>query len=211
MPPIHLPSRFLTTGLFLALLLTLLAWGFRQAPDAARQQLLVVEPAAVPVEPMVADVAVDHYTEQLAWVEQLHATTLLYNDCIQRPSRPKLPPQEEMTLPIYPGCEQKADYEDRVFCAFGRLKAFIESNKKEPKGSKRENVALSFVIHRQTGEMLDIEVFAGEDQRNIDEALRIVNLLKQRGVRWTPGTRHGEPINFPMGIPISFHGAGCGE
>ncbi|CAH1001302.1 hypothetical protein LEM8419_02203 [Neolewinella maritima] len=189
----HLPSRFFTTGLLLALLLTVLNWGFRQAPDAARQQLLVEVEDAME-EPTVA----------------VEPVTFFIDHCIQRP-RPELPPVEEMTLPIYPGCELEADYEERVFCGFGRLKHFIDKNQVQPEGSKRERVGISFVIQRQTGLMQDFEVIAGEDQRNIREALRIVKLMVDRGVRWTPGTVEGEAVNFPLAIPISFHGAGCGE
>ena len=220
MPRPHLPSRFLTIGLLLALLLTVLAWGFQQAPDAARQTLLptlstpLVEVAPVPYVASTegfADLYLEQQKEQELRTELIYATSFLLNDCsIQRP-RPKLPPVEEMTLPIYPGCEGEADYEDRVFCGFKRLAAFIEANKVEPEGSKRERVGISFVIHRETGLILDVDVIFGEDGSNIEEALRIVNLLVERGVRWTPGTRGGEVINFPMAIPISFHGAGCGE
>ena len=220
MPRPHLPSRFLTTGLFLALLLTVLAWGFRQAPDAARQTLLptlstpLVDVAPTPQAPPTegfAELYLEQQKKQEVQTALIYATSFLFNDCsIQRP-RPELPPVEEMTLPIYPGCERLADYEDRVFCGFGRLAAFIEDNKVEPEGSKRERIGISFVIHRQTGEILDVDVIAGSDQRNIDEGLRIINLLVERGVRWTPGTVEGEPYNFPMAIPISFHGAGCGE
>ena len=220
MPRPHLPSHFLTTGLLLALLLTVLVWGFQQAPEAARQTLL--PPPITPlveVEPIrqvgptegFAELYLEEQMEQEVRTELIYATSFLFNDCsIQRP-RPELPPVDELTLPIYPGCEQEANYEERVFCGFKRLAAFIDANKVEPAGSQRERVGISFVIHRETGLILDVDVIAGQDQRNIEEALRIVNLLVERGVRWTPGTRSGEVVNFPMAIPISFHGAGCGE
>ena len=214
MPTPFLLSRFLTIGLALAALLSLLAWGFREAPAAAHEQLLAdIEPAIAQPEPVVSDVMEERllHTDRLASAAPeypVDATVFLPNCTIQRPS---LPPQKEMTLPIFPGCEGEADYEDRVFCGFRRFAEFMNANKAEPVGSKRELVVISFVVHRETGAILDVALFEGQDQRNIDEALRVFNLLVERDVRFIPGTRRGEPVNFPLAVPVAFHGAGCGE
>ena len=214
MPISFVLSRFLTIGLALAALLSLLTWGFRQAPEVAQQQLLAdIEPAAALPEPVASDAmeALPLHPTPYAFAQTeaaVDATALLSGCNIQRPS---LPPREEVTFPIFPGCEGEADYEERVLCGFRRFAKFIEANKIEPDGSKRERVGVSFVVHRQTGAILDVEVFHGQDQRNIDEALRIFNLLVERDVRFIPGTRRGEPFNFPLAVPVSFHGAGCGE
>ena len=208
MRPSLLLSPFLTIGIALAALLMLLSWGFRQAPEAAQRQLLVdMEAASVPVRPLPVEAIPEVYAEQDAQTEMIYTTTL-FNCNIQRPS---LPPREEMTIPIFPGCEGEADYEDRVFCGFRRFAEFISDNKVEPEGSKRERVGIGFVVHRQTGAILDVEVIQGKDQRNIDEALRVINLLVERDVRFIPSTRKGEPINFPLAVPVAFHGAGCGD
>ena len=214
MPTPFLLSRFLTIGLALAALLSLLAWGFREAPAAAHEQLLAdIEPAIAQPEPVVSDRMEERLldTDRLASAAPeypVDATVFLPNCTIQRPS---LPPQKEMTLPIFPGCEGEADYEDRVFCGLRRLAEFLDANRVNPTGSKRELVIITFVVHRQTGAILDAEIFKGQDQRNIDEALRVFNLLIERDVRFTPGTRKGEPFNFTLGAAVSFHGAGCGE
>ena len=70
-----------------------------------------------------------------------------YTDACQSAQRGKLPPVEEMTLPIFPGCEGEADYEDRFYCGLGRFFEFINDNKQEAKGSKKENVLVS-LYHR---------------------------------------------------------------
>ena len=217
MPRPHLPSRFLTTGLFLALLLTVLAWGFRQAPEAARQVLLpTLSTPLVEVEPIsyvgptegFADLYLEERAKRDIQSELTDANTFFLDHCIQRP---RLPPPAELTAPIYPGCEGEADYEERVFCGFKRLNNFIETNKVEPEGSLRERVIWSFDVDEHTGLMDNMQLRRGLNDRNIAEAERILRLLIDRQVRWTPGTRQGEPATFTVAIPVSFHGARCGE
>ncbi len=134
-----------------------------------------------------------------------------YTDACQSAQRGKLPPVEEMTLPIFPGCEGVADYEDRFYCGLGRFFEFINDNKLEAKGSKKENVLVSFTIGRVSGRMTDVKVEQGTDRKNIQEAMRVINLLVERDVRWTPATVRGEPHCIRLGIAVSFHGAGCGD
>ena len=217
MPRPHLPSRFLTTGLLLALLLTVLAWGFQQAPDAARQTLLptlstpLVEVAPVPQVTSTegfAELYLEEQAKRNIQSDLTEANILLLDHCIQRP---RLPPPAELTAPIYPGCEGEGDYEERVFCGLKRLFNFIETNKVEPDGSRRENVIWSFDVDEHTGLMDNMQLRRGLNDRNIAEAERILRLLIDRQVRWTPGTRQGEPATFTIAIPISFHGARCGE
>ncbi|WP_104418082.1 energy transducer TonB [Neolewinella xylanilytica] len=125
--------------------------------------------------------------------------------------RGQLPPVDEMTLPIFPGCEGEAEYEERFFCGLDRFFAFINDNKREAKGSKKENVVVAFTVGRVSGRMADIEIEEGTDRKNREEALRIINLLADRDVRWTPATLRGEPSCMRLAIAVSFHGAGCGD
>ena len=132
-------------------------------------------------------------------------------DPCQSVQRGRLPPPDRMTLPLYPGCESQAEYEERFFCGLKRLFSFVQDQKQESEGSKKENVVIAFTIDEVSGKMGDLEVRKGSDTRNIREALRIVQLLVDRDVRWTPGTVKGEPTAVRFGIAISFHGAGCGD
>ena len=123
----------------------------------------------------------------------------------------RLPPPEQVTPPIYPGCEDVADFEDRFFCGMERLDAFIKDQQREPAGSKKESVEVAVTIVRESGKMTDPEVKGKPDPRNAREALRIVQLLIDRDVRWTPGTIHGKPGSIRFRIVVPFHGAGCGS
>jgi hypothetical protein len=193
-----LHSPFFGIGVCLSLLFGLFALGLRQAPAAAERQL---DRVTSPPPSACANAIVVNGPE---------GTMHLFADYgfIQRP---KLPPTDQFTLPIYPGCEGEADYEDRVFCGFKRLRAFINDNQSQPKGSAREVVIISFEIDGETGLMRDPQLAKGKDHRNVKEAHRIIDLMIERGVRWTPATKDREPITIDIGLGFSFHGARCGE
>ena len=150
----------------------------------------------------------DHFTAQ---VETDHPPLYALPDLCPAAARGKLPPPDQLTLPIYPGCEDRADYEDRFYCGADRLSAFIKANKQDPAESRKEIVAIDVTIGRVSGKMAEVKVSGGIDVRNKREALRIINVLVERDVRWTPATRKGEPTCFRLRIGIPFHGAGCGK
>ncbi|MBB4078982.1 hypothetical protein GGR28_001599 [Lewinella aquimaris] len=189
-----LNSRFFAAGMVLTLLLSMLAWGFRQAPEAARETL----------------------RQDTRYGHERRAMEIYFNGSGREcgdisVQRPRLPPKEKLSLPIYPGCEDEAGYEDRVFCGIKRFSTFIETNRVHPKGSAREQVIVSFKINKSTGLMEALQVRRCKDHRNGQEALRVLNLLVERKVRWSPATKRGEPFDIELGIPVSFHGARCGE
>ena len=191
-----LRSRFFATGALLGALFTLLAYVFAAAP------------ASAPV-PVVAQEAVINY-RGCNFADVIEFDGVSY-PMVPGVARPGLPPREQLSLPIFPGCEGEADYEERVMCGFGRLVKFIESNRQTPAGSARERVIVRITIDKVTGLTRDPEVVKYRDERNRDEALRIVRLLQEREVRWVPGTRDGRAVDMTLGLPVSFHGARCGE
>jgi hypothetical protein len=193
-----LNSPFFGIGVCLSLLFFLFALGLQQAPAAAERQLQAVTGGKAPT-----------CGSEIILVGGQHGMHLLTDRVDVQ--RPKLPPPAEFTLPIYPGCEGEADYEERVFCGFRRLATFIKENQRQPKGSTRERVIFSFEINKGSGLMENVQLQKGTDGRNVTEAQRVLGLLVDRGVRWTPATSDGEPFTIEIGLPFSFHGAGCGE
>lgn len=178
-------SKYFRLGAALACLLLLLAAGFRTAPEAARRQLY-------------------------GCGDGVAETNALLLSCVTT-QRGRLPDPATRTLPVFPGCEGVADYEDRFFCGIGRFFEFVEENRRDPQGSKREQVIVAFTIGRVSGRMADITVVKAADPRNAEEALRVVRLLQSRDVRWTPGTVGEKPSCMRLQVGIAFHGAGCGE
>ncbi|NJB87390.1 hypothetical protein GGR26_003170 [Lewinella marina] len=192
MLPATLSSRFFLTGLTLAMLLTAASFGYRQGygtAEATPAAEVVVEAEAQSCDAGPGFNPMKIYGLPFAF-------------------RPKLPPKEKQTLPIYPGCEGEADYEERVFCGFRRLLAFIEGEQRQPPGSAAERVFVKVMIDAH-GRMQNPEVARGTDPRNRREALRVVRILVDRDVRWTPATVEGVPRARAFVIPFSFHGAGC--
>ncbi|MCP9234468.1 energy transducer TonB [Lewinella sp. JB7] len=194
MSSLGLNSRYFSIGLVLSILLSLLAWGFREAPEAARRTFR-------------HDILHRHEQRgmELYFRESWRACAEPF---VQRP---RLPPEDKLALPVYPGCEEKSRYEERVTCGIRRFARFIEDTRTDPPGSKRELVVVSFRINKTTGIMEDVRLRRCEDRRNGREALRVINLLVERGVRWSPAKRKGEPFSMELAVPIGFHGAGCGK
>jgi hypothetical protein len=193
-----LQSPFFGIGVCLSLLFFLFALGLQQAPAAAERQLEEVTGRMVP-----------YCSNEFIVVSpgQEYSLYAVEGDI----QRPKLPPTKDFTLPIYPGCEGEADYEDRVFCGMKRLRQFINDNQAQPNGSAREIVIISFEVDKETGLMRDPLLRKGKDHRNVKEAQRVIQLMIDRGVRWTPATKKEELITIEFGIGFSFHGARCGE
>lgn len=189
MQTLGLTSRYFTFGAMLSLVLAVLAWGFREAPAAAQATL----------------------NQDIVSLSSAPFIDIFPLDCNGQINRPRLPPREKLSLPIYPGCEGKADYEERVICGLNRFSKFMNENTQQPTGSKRENVIVGFTIDKVTGLMHNLHIRRGADPRNREEALRVVKLLEVRGVRWTPATKEGVPFDANLAIPVSFHGARCGE
>ncbi len=202
MHPLGITTKFFSLGMFLAAIVALVAFNMPRPTPSPASQIIA---AAVAVTAPAPQQAMDMMEEERNDCAVLTIGTVAITDRELR-----LPPREKLSLPIYPGCENEADYEARVTCGLGRFSAFIGYNRNEPTGSARERVIIRTTI-TANGKMEGAEVTRGEDERNRTEALRIINLLIERDVRWTPGTVKGVPRDLPLAIPISFHGAGCGE
>ncbi len=210
MHQLGITTKFFSLGMFLAAIVALVAFNMpRSAPQPSPESTT----QAAEVDRNRLSREENLVNREIAAMDQL----VIREDCevytvndfsVSRVLR--LPPREKLSLPIYPGCENEADYEARVMCGFGRFSAFIESNRNEPDGSARERVVIRTVITAD-GKMEGAEIRKGKDDRNRAEALRIIKLLIERDVRWTPGAIKGVPSNLILDVPISFHGARCGD
>lgn len=189
MIPVYTYSRFLLTGLIVAMLLTAGTFGFRRGYDGAAER-----------------------GDDSATARDICAPGAGWNPMkvygLPFTLRPELPSEDKLTLPVFPGCEGVGDYEERVFCGFRRLLAFIDDEQRQPPGSAAERVFVKVWIDLH-GRMTDPRVIRGEDQRNRQEALRVVQLLLDRDVRWTPATLQRVPQGRAYVIPFTFHGVAC--
>lgn len=111
-------------------------------------------------------------------------------------------------MPRFPGCEEEAgDVDAKKACADKRMLEYVYQNVKYPKEA-RENgvegtVVVSFIIEKDGSisnpkAVRDIGAGAGE------EAIRVINLMKEQGIRWTPGKQRGRAVRVQFNMPIRF-------
>lgn len=114
-------------------------------------------------------------------------------------------PREEM--PLFPGCEELEKYVDRKQCADKKLLEFIYGNITYPPQLRESTVEGTVVItfHIEADGLVsnpkivrDIGGGCGK------EALRVVQLMVDQNIRWTPGIFMGEPTRVQFNLPVKF-------
>ena len=173
-----LNSRYFTLGLGLAVVFTLLAWGFATAPEAARQQLHPHYAHAIPVAAVTAfpSVTVTHSGKRI-------------------------------TPPIFPACTDRPDYAQRKACADKAMLQFIYDNIRYPKEA-RDDGATGVVVVRfpvdargQTG----IPVVVRSPHPALSSAtLTVVQRMLRRNPLWEPGRENDRPVAAEFHLPVQF-------
>lgn len=128
------------------------------------------------------------------------------------PAPPLAPDTREILLvveqmPRFPGCENEADLFAKNDCSNNKVKDFISKNMKYP-AIARENgvqgtVIITFVVEKD-GSLSDIKVVRDIGTGCGQEALRLVNLMQEQGLRWTPGQHQGNTVRVQYNLPVKF-------
>ncbi len=105
--------------------------------------------------------------------------------------------------PIFPGCENLKDVDQRDICFEQKLAEHIHSVFKYPPIAKdigiQGKVFVSFVID-QEGNIIKATVARNVDRHLDAEALRIVGTFP----KMTPGKQRGKPVPVAFTVPINF-------
>jgi TonB family protein len=111
-------------------------------------------------------------------------------------------------MPRFPGCEgEEVPAEQKYDCAQRNLLSFVydqivypqEAIEKELSG----NVVVSFVVTDE-GLVKDPKVVKDIGGGCGEEALRVVKLMNETGLKWRPGYKDGQPVNVEFNLPIRF-------
>ena len=110
-------------------------------------------------------------------------------------------------MPRFPGCEDEADKAAKKACADKKMLEYIYKNIKYP-AIARENgvegmVVVQFVVEKD-GTVTDAKVVRDIGAQCGQEALRVVNLMNNEGIRWTPGKQRGRPVRVQFNLPVRF-------
>ncbi len=132
------------------------------------------------------------------------------------PPPPPPPPKEEPEeifriveqMPRFPGCEDMSGGNNEKFqCSQKKLLEFIYKNIKYP-AIARENgveggVVIQFVVEKD-GKVTDPKIARDIGAGCGQEALRVVNLINKKGIKWTPGKQRGRPVRVQFTLPVKF-------
>ncbi len=127
---------------------------------------------------------------------------------ISPPPRPKEPESGEVFLvveepPMFPGCEDISDRDERKRCADQALLRFVRQQIRYPAAARELGieglVALRFVVEKD-GSISSIQVLRDPGGGLGAEAMRVLKSMPQ----WQPGLQGGRPVRVQFTLPVRF-------
>ncbi len=130
------------------------------------------------------------------------------------PPPPPPPPKDDdeifvvvEDMPLFPGCESEPDKDARKKCSDKKVFEFVGKNLKYPVIARENGVegtaVVQFVVDRD-GSVKDASVLRDIGAGCGEEAVRVVNLMNQQGIKWTPGKQRGRPVKVQFRLPVRF-------
>ena len=131
------------------------------------------------------------------------------------PPPPPPPPVEETEIfkvveqmPRFPGCENAGGTEaEKKQCADKKMLEFIYKNIKYPAIARENGVegtaVITFVVEKD-GKVSDVQIVRDIGAQCGSEAMRVVNLMNEQGIKWTPGKQRGRPVRVQFNLPVKF-------
>ena len=111
--------------------------------------------------------------------------------------------QDEVTVPVYPGCNKKASNFKKRKCMSSAISEFVVRKfdtdiAKDLGLSGKQRIAVIFKIDKN-GNAVGVRSRASHPRLE-KEAARVINMLP----RMIPGTVNGQPVIVPYSLPITF-------
>ncbi len=129
------------------------------------------------------------------------------------PPPPPPPPKEEEIfviaedMPRFPGCENLGSKKEKEECAQKKMLEFIYANIKYPPIARENGVegtaVVTFVVEKD-GSVKDVKVVRDIGAGCGDEALRVVELMNKKSLKWTPGKQRGKAVRVQFNLPVKF-------
>lgn len=106
------------------------------------------------------------------------------------------------SVPIFPGCEDAKDNNERKMCFQQKILVFVSQNFEFPEMARQMGIQgrvyVNFVIEKN-GSISGVEVVRGVDPLLDDEAVRVVKKLP----KLTPAKQRGKPVRMSFTLPIN--------
>lgn len=129
------------------------------------------------------------------------------------PPPPPPPPKEEEIfviaedMPRFPGCENESSKKEKEACAQKKMLEFIYANIKYPPIARENGVegtaVVTFVVEKD-GTVKSAKVVREIGAGCGEEALRVVELMNNKGIKWVPGKQRGKPVRVQFNLPVKF-------
>lgn len=106
------------------------------------------------------------------------------------------------SVPIFPGCEDAKDNDERKNCFQQKILTFVSKNFEFPEMARQMGIQgrvyVNFVIEKN-GSITNVEIVRGVDPLLDDEAVRVVKKLP----KLTPAKQRGKPVRMSFTLPIN--------
>lgn len=139
------------------------------------------------------------------------------------PAKPKIvtlpPPKEKKEegpdffkvveeMPRFPGCEDLSGSKvEKKQCADLKLLQFIQQNIKYPAIARENRIEgrcyITFIVEKD-GSVTNVELKRDIGGKCGEEALRVVNMMANSNLKWSPGKQRGTPVRVQFSLPIHF-------
>jgi protein TonB len=141
---------------------------------------------------------------------------VIVDDVVEAPPPPPPPPpapeEEEIfkvveESPRFPGCENKGSVAEKTKCAQQELLKFLYDNLKYPAIARENGIqgqcVVRFVVEKD-GSVTQAKILKDIGAGCGDEAIRVVNLMGQKGKKWIPGKQRGRPVRVQFTLPVVY-------
>lgn len=111
-------------------------------------------------------------------------------------------------MPRFPGCEEQdlSDYEKRQ-CSKRKLLEFVYNEIKYPKEAIKNEVSgmvlVQFIV-KKDGSVSNVKAVRDIGAGCGAEAVRVVELMNERGIQWIPGKQRGRKVRVQFNLPVKF-------
>ena len=111
-------------------------------------------------------------------------------------------------MPRFPGCEKDPlSYEERKQCAQQKLLEFVYEHIRYPETARAQKISgmvvVKFVVDHE-GRVQNPEIVRDIGGGCGEEAVRVVQLMHDRDIRWVSGKQRGQNVSVQFNLPVKF-------
>jgi TonB family protein len=111
-------------------------------------------------------------------------------------------------MPRFPGCEDAGlSVDEKKACADKNMLEYLYQELRYPEVARKNSVegmvVVGFVVNKD-GTISDAKVLRDIGANCGDEALRVINSMNEKGIRWVPGRQGGKAVAVQFNLPLRF-------